>query len=69
MVCMRIESIIWSIFTVIVIDIVTLPYMAGLALVTPRTAVQGGHGLTVKTMFRFYPSSLNKDECWLGLAD
>ena len=36
---------------------------------TPRTAVQGVHGLAVKTMFRFYPSSLNKDECWLGLAD
>ena len=37
--------------------------MAGLALVTPRTAVQGGHGLAVKTMFRFNPSSPNKDEC------
>jgi hypothetical protein len=31
--------------------------MAGLALVTPRTAVQGGHGLAVKTMFCFNPSS------------
>ncbi len=39
--------------------------MAGLALVTPRTAAQGGHGLAVKTMFRFNPSSLNKDECWI----
>jgi hypothetical protein len=37
--------------------------MAGLALVTPRTAAQGGHGLEVKTMFRFNPSSPNKDEC------
>ena len=37
--------------------------MAVLALVTPRTAVQGGHGLAVKTMFRFNPSSSNKDEC------
>ena len=37
--------------------------MAGLALVTRRTAVQGGHGLAVKTMFRFNPSSPNKDEC------
>ena len=36
--------------------------MAGLALVTPRTAVHGGHGLAVKTMFRFNPSSPNKDE-------
>ena len=36
--------------------------MAGLALVTPRTAVQGGHGLTVKTMFRFNPSSPNKGD-------
>ena len=37
--------------------------MAGLALVTPRIAVQGGHGLAVKTMFRFNPISPNKDEC------
>jgi hypothetical protein len=37
--------------------------MAGLALVTPRTAVQGGHSLAVKTMFRFNPNSPNKDEC------
>ena len=27
--------------------------MAELALVTPRTAVQGGHGLALKTMFHF----------------
>jgi hypothetical protein len=40
-----------------------LPGMAGLALVTPRIAVQGGHGLAVKTMFRFNPISPNKDEC------
>ena len=32
-------------------------------LVTPRIAVQGGHGLAVKTMFRFNPISPNKDEC------
>ena len=37
--------------------------MAGLALVTPRTVVHGGHGLAVKTLFRFNPSSPNKDEC------
>jgi hypothetical protein len=37
--------------------------MAGLALVTPRTAAQGGHDLAVKTMFRFNPSLPNKDEC------
>jgi hypothetical protein len=37
--------------------------MSGLALVTPRTVVQGGHSLAVKIMFRFNPSSPNKDEC------
>ena len=42
---------------------VVTDFVAGLALVTPRTAVQGGHGLAVKTMFRFNPSSPNKDEC------
>jgi hypothetical protein len=31
--------------------------------VTPRTVVHGGHGLAVKTLFRFNPSSPNKDEC------
>jgi hypothetical protein len=40
-----------------------LPGIAGLALFAPRTAVQGDHGLAVKTMFRFNPSSPNKDEC------
>jgi hypothetical protein len=32
-----------------------MDFVAGLALVTPRTAVQGGHGIAVKTMFRFIP--------------
>jgi hypothetical protein len=32
-------------------------------MMTPHTTVQGGHGLAVKTMFRFNPSSSNKDEC------
>ncbi len=40
-----------------VVTISVTPCMAGLALVTPRTAVQGGHGLAVKTMFCFNPSS------------
>ena len=43
--------------------------MAGLALVTPRTAVQGGHGLTVKTMFRFNPSSPDDDRPFIVLAE
>ena len=42
--------------------------MAGLALVTPRTAVQGGDGLAVKTMFRFNPSSPNKVNAAAGVG-
>jgi hypothetical protein len=50
------QSVGWSRF-------LWLSGMAGLALVTPRTVVQGGHCLAVKTMIRFNPSSPNKDEC------
>ena len=39
-----------------------------MALVTPRTAVQGGHGLAVKTMFRFNPSSPNKVNAAAGVG-
>jgi hypothetical protein len=42
--------------------------MAGLALVTPRTAVQGGHGLAVKTMFRFHPSFLTRMNAAAGVG-
>jgi len=43
--------------------LVVVYYSLDPLLVTPRTAVQGGHGLAVKTMFRFNSSSPNKDEC------
>ena len=46
-----------------VVTISVTPWHGRLALVTSRTAVQGGHGLAVKTMFRFNPSSPNKGEC------